>query len=131
MFTIGDKVNLAIAGRRVPGVIVAEPYPAVSEYISKDPARAGQTVTRPTTRALVVSLRETNPDGENPGKTYLTQTDENLNFAGIRHTPVIGLDADLDGVKISVGELADMAFESLLAFQAERAEAQTPAEVAI
>ncbi len=131
MFQIGSKVNIGIGGRRVPGVIVSTPYPAVSEYTSKDPAREGELVQRPTWRAQVVSLRETNPDGPNAGQIYLTSTDENLSFVASRSSSVVGLDGTADGEAITVAMAEDLAFDSLLAFQTARLAAQAPAELAI
>jgi hypothetical protein len=127
---IGEKVTILVGGRKIPGIIISEPRDATSEYTSKDPVRLGQVVRRPIQRASVLSLRETNPDGTNPGQVYLTVSDENLTgFAFPRFRSVVGLDAKPDGEVITLAEAVETAMDSMAAYQTARLAAAAPAEV--
>ncbi len=129
MFHEGSKTNQAIGAQRVPGVIVSEPVPGTVTYASK---ATGEQVTRPTFFADVVTRRETNPDGPNPGRIYFTlRQGEDLGFLFSRTSHEVGLDVEPDGTMIAWTDLPDKAFESWLEYRTEQAAASTPAEVAI
>lgn len=120
MSRIMEKGWIALAGRQVPGVIVSEPVPTVAE------SRTGRLI--PTFRADVISLRETNPEGANPGQTYYRKTNEDLGFFFPRDKVVKGLDADEHGVKLDRDDLSLLAMQSTLAFQQARLDAQAEPE---
>lgn len=80
------KRDIYIGGRKVPGIQSGAAW------------RENVTLTNgkviPTMFAEITTLRETNPDGPNPGQTYLRTTPENLGFTTLRFTNVAGLDYD-------------------------------------
>ena len=119
MSYLGQRRNVLIAGRIVPGVIVGEPTTSTIQVPSKDPTRAGQMANIPVVRADVITLRETNP-ANGPVRTYLTITPENLRFTTPRFEGAVGLDFDEKGERISLQELVHLTEDSMAAFQLER-----------
>jgi hypothetical protein len=105
-----EKVNLSIGTRLVPGLVVSAREQHPVELAS------GRTIQRPF--ADVLSYRETNPDGENPGITYLTVTRENMGFATRRFNQVEGLDVDENGAFYTFEQLETKRGEDILAQQA-------------
>jgi hypothetical protein len=122
MSRIMEKGNIALAGRKVPGVIVSEPV-----AVTVETAR-GKVI--PTFRADVISLRETNPEN-GPVRRYHRKTNEDLGFFFPRDRAVIGLDVTSDGEVLGLDALSDLAMESTLAFQTARLDAQAEPEVAL
>lgn len=124
MSAIGQRKTILIGGRKVPGVIVGEPFQTTVEVVSRDPARAGALVRIPVTLAPTVSLRETNP-ALGPVRRYYAKTDENQRFSFDR-TEVIsgekgeGLDYDAHGDVIPTATLVEWAMESMLEYQQAR-----------
>lgn len=125
---IGQKRTIMIQGRKIAGLIMGEPVPETIQVPSKDPARKGELINIPVLRAEMISLRETNP-ANGPVETYLTPSIENLRFTLPRFGNVVGLDVTADGEKIDLQTLADLAADSMAAFQARRQAAQADPEV--
>lgn len=87
---------ISIGGRAIPGLQVSE---ARTESV---PLPSGKVILAQF--ADILTLRETNPDGDNPGVKYLALTPENLRFSTLRFTNVEGLDVE-DGALLSIEEL--------------------------
>lgn len=107
-----EKRTIYIAGRAIPGVQVSK---AETENVDLP---SGKTI--PAQFADIVSLRETNPDGENPGQKYLTMTRENLRFATLRFDHVVGLDVSEDGTILTPADLEALRGEDIQARQVAR-----------
>lgn len=113
-----EKRTIYIAGRAIPGVQVSKGETESVELPS------GKSI--PAQFADIVSLRETNPDGENPGQVYLTLTRENLRFATLRFDHVVGLDVSEDGTILTPADLEALRGEDIQARQVARMAAMAP-----
>lgn len=107
-----QKVSLYIGGRELPGIQVTEP-------VAGEAVTASGRVVR-TSFADVISFRETNPLGSNPGQTYLIKTNENLGFTTIRDSNIVGLDVSTDGTFLSLHELEAARGANIMQRQADR-----------
>ena len=90
---------------------------------------------RPAFFAEVISLRETNPNGPNPGQHYPQLGIENLRFTTPRYDEVEGLDYEVDAetgekVMLTAETLVARVSKSLSAWQASRV-AATPQVVSL
>ena len=119
----GTKRYINIAGRKVPAIQVSDSWTEQVELAN------GKRIPRQF--AELVSLRETNPNGPNPGQVYLTQTPENLSFTNLRDQLVVGLDVDEDGTLITIAELEERRGENIRQRQLARLAAQTPQVVSL
>ena len=99
---VGDWVNIQIGRTEVPGVVDAD--------LGLQPVELANGKTIKGHFVSVISFRETNPDGLNPGQTYRTRTPENARFLTKRFDAVVGLDYDAQG-----NALNSEALEMLLA----------------
>lgn len=124
---IGTKRYENIAGRQVPAIQVSESKTEMVSFVGQD----GRTRNIPGQFADLVSLRETNPNGPNPGQEYLTLTRENLRFTELRFDYVVGLDVTEGGDIITIPELEAKRGENIRARQTERLAAQTPQVVSL
>lgn len=113
-----EKKTIYIAGRAIPGVQVSK---SETEQVELP---TGKFI--PAQFADIVSLRETNPDGDNPGQVYLTMTRENLRFATLRFDHVVGLDVAEDGTILTPADLETLRGEDIQARQLVRMAAATP-----
>lgn len=120
MFEIGTKVNLHFAGIEVPALIDS---PITTAPVT---LQSGKTIMAMTVLAL--SLRETNPDGDNPGHTYLTITPENVRFMTLRYEDVVGLDVDEEGKPLTRKALEQRRAADIVARQAATVKAQNPVQ---
>lgn len=110
--------NVHIAGRAVPGIQIGEAESVMVELPS------GKRI--PSQFADILTLRETNPDGPNAGQKYLTVTRENLRFTTLRFEPVVGLDYDENGVKLTIQMLEERRAADIAARQQANLAAKAP-----
>ena len=112
-----EKINMYIFGRKIPALIYGD---IVNTSVT---LASGRTI--PAQLAPVLSLRETNPDGPNPGVQYRTITQENLKFVTHRFDSIVGLDVSEDGTVLQEEELEDLLGQDIMARQLARQAAAT------
>jgi hypothetical protein len=111
-FEDNEKVTMFIVGRPLPSVV-------------DGPVTMGQK-TLPNGRVIpaqfawLISLRETNPDGDNPGIQYRARTLEDIGFTVSRDPRIVvaGLDVDAEtGEILSRERLEEMRGQDIAARQ--------------
>lgn len=118
------KRNVLIAGRSVPGL---QTSPAETTMVE-----TAQGKRIPSQFADIVTLRETNPDGPNPGQVYLTVTRENLRFTTLRFENVAGLDYDPEtGALLTIEDLEQRRAADIAARQTANLAAKAPTVVTL
>lgn len=123
--------NINLAGRAVPAIIVGDPVTEQVQLPDRTTVVDGVAIVTPGKKipgqfADMISLRETNPDGPNPGQKYLVLSHENLRFCTLRTTPVVGLDVDDTGALLTIEELEARRQADIQARQIARLAAQAP-----
>lgn len=125
---IGTRIDQKVGPRFVPGVIVSD---EVFHDVATFPSRAtGQLVSRPVTKVKVITLRGTNPDN-GPVTQYHVLTTEDTGFQFPRSEPVVGLDYDRNGDRLSINDLIELTKADMLANDERRRAAMTELEIAL
>lgn len=119
-----SKRFIHIAGRSVPAIVVSASH--------TEPVQLASGKIIPGVFADMLSLRDVNPDGPNAGQPpYLALTRENLRFATLRTTEVVGLDVDKDGNPIPLEVLEAERGRQIEERQTQRLAAQAAPVVAL
>lgn len=132
VFDIGTRVMIHILRRDPEGNVQYVDIPGkIDSPISTVPVTLPNGKKIMSMQAMVLSLRTTNPDGDNPGVQYLTITPETVRFLTLRSEAVVGLDVDENGRPLTRQQLEEQRARDIQSLQERRAAQSGPATVAV